>query len=608
MVKRVLVTTALEDTWPETQPVLFLGEWCRLHARQERWSAMDAEVVPYHWDDRDKLFSDYQYLNTFYNRLLGGLAVKLNQIHSVDHSERYWRVLIGPWLVCFVQVLFDRWTSIHKAISEFEVSGAIVRPAPKSPLLPHSMADYMGAVLTDEYNEQLCAAILQQFTDVACTTSTRQDEEYPVRPIQKAAQAPRKSWLKRKVVGAYDKIADVLTRDTDAVLFLTYLSFWDEKKLMMRLRQMPRLWRTPNVSQVEPDALQRKWRIDGQTQSAFENCALALVPQFMPTAYLEGYKNLIAAAADLKWPLRPKFVWTSTAHNANDVFKAWVGEKTEQGTRLVIGQHGGQYGVGRWVTLEGHETTVADAYLSWGWSDATCPRVIPVGQFKAKRPLGVDHAKQSNALLITAMVPRYSYYMRSIMVARQWLDYFDEQCGFIDALPDHIRDAMTVRLYAADYGWGQKERWQERYANLKLDSGQSTMNDLISQSRVVISTYNATTYLETFTMDVPTVMFWKPEHWELRDAAIPFFEDLKRVGIFHETPQSAAHHIANIWDDVDGWWQSPEVRDVITRFTQQYCHLPDNLLASTQGALKNFMEAPGFDGQGHDIEQPRHFQ
>ena len=68
--RKVLVTTALEETWPDTPetPVLFLGEWCRLYSRKERWQAMKAEVLPYHWDDRQKLYQDYLYISQFYEK------------------------------------------------------------------------------------------------------------------------------------------------------------------------------------------------------------------------------------------------------------------------------------------------------------------------------------------------------------------------------------------------------------------------------------------------------------------------------------------------------------------------------------------------------------
>ena len=68
MVKRFLITTPLEETWPNNPetPVLFLGEWCRAYSRSERWSKMDAEVMPYHWDDNHKQSNDYHYLSKLY--------------------------------------------------------------------------------------------------------------------------------------------------------------------------------------------------------------------------------------------------------------------------------------------------------------------------------------------------------------------------------------------------------------------------------------------------------------------------------------------------------------------------------------------------------------
>jgi putative transferase (TIGR04331 family) len=83
---RFLVTTSNEDTWPkENQPILFLGEWCRLYSRREVWESLDAFVLPYHWDDREKLKNDYNYLIGLHEELLRELTVELNNIHQTNH-------------------------------------------------------------------------------------------------------------------------------------------------------------------------------------------------------------------------------------------------------------------------------------------------------------------------------------------------------------------------------------------------------------------------------------------------------------------------------------------------------------------------------------------
>ena len=82
---------------------------------------MNAVVLPYHWDDRHKLYNDYQYLNSIYENTLIALQRQLNEIHQVDHSLQYWRILIGPWLGWFIQIVFDRWTMLNHAFDKYEI-------------------------------------------------------------------------------------------------------------------------------------------------------------------------------------------------------------------------------------------------------------------------------------------------------------------------------------------------------------------------------------------------------------------------------------------------------------------------------------------------------
>jgi putative transferase (TIGR04331 family) len=587
VVKRFLITTALEETWHDDEPVLFLGEWCQRYSRKDLWSRMDAEMLPYHWDDRAKLYADYQYLQDFHEKLLQDLTDQLNQIHGVNHSLRYWRILIGPWLGFFVQMLFDRWTSIQQAVSQYKLSGAIVLTGGEESLVPNDMADFSRLFVTDEWNHHIYAKVLQGFTKVPSIKRAWQGREGLPKVVQTTTW---KRQIKRTLAAWYAQAASIMARDRDAFFLATYLpTFRFEMRLQLRLGQVPQRWRSAPPVQIAVDGSRRQWVVTGETRSEFENCARALIPQQIPTAYLEGYGQLVEQIAGLHWTKQPKVIFTSNSHSEDDVFKAWAAEKVEQGSPLVIGQHGGHYGVGSMSFLEEHEIAISDCYLSWGWSEPGEPKVKPVGQLKAKYPLGVRHAEQSGVLLVATIVPRYSYRMYSIIVSRQWLDYFNDMCDFTESLPEYIRSALTVRLHSKDYGWEQISRWRDRFPDLRLDEGQSNINDLIRQSRLIITTFNATTFLESFTMNVPTVIYWNPNQWELRDSATPYFDDLKLVGIFHETPESAARHVAAIWDDVDAWWASAAVREVLARFKARYSHLQGNLIGRVEDSLREIM-------------------
>jgi len=65
---------------------LFLGEWCKLFSQRAIWEKLTFEVLPYHWDDRKKLYHDYVYLDKLCEDTLGRIAVILYHIHGV-HTQ-----------------------------------------------------------------------------------------------------------------------------------------------------------------------------------------------------------------------------------------------------------------------------------------------------------------------------------------------------------------------------------------------------------------------------------------------------------------------------------------------------------------------------------------
>ena len=591
MVSRFLITTALEDTWPNDPetPVLFLGEWCRLYLRKERWSKMNAELIPYHWDDRNKLYSDYQYLNIIYENTLKDLQVQLNEIHNVDHSLRYWRILIGPWLGFFIQMVFDRWAMLKHAFEIHEISGCSIMENDKNTLIPHDMIDFLSVYVDDNWNEMIYGQLLDEYwkDHIDLEYATKKNDQVENTYQNNGLIRSGLSQFKRYLVSTCNKYKRWFHNSDKYFLIKTYLPPKIEDELLQRLGQKQKWWKELPVAGVEANMQMRNWLV-GEYDSfdKFSNVVSRMISQHIPTAYLEGYNSLVDCIENVAWPKNPKCIFASNGIQYFDLIKAWVAQKTENGTALLIGQHGGHYGTGLWSFEEDHEISISDRYLSWGWSDPDQPKVYPVGQIKNIRPLGINHAEQSRLLLVTATLPRYSYYMYSVLVSSQWLDYLEDQFTFTEKLHPEIQNNLTVRLYTHDYGWDQQKRWNDRLPNIALDLGKKNIHELIARSRLFISTYNAATYLESFTMNVPTVMFWNPKHWEVCDSAKPYFDDLKKVGIFHETPESAALHVSEVWDDVDDWWKSKPVRKALDQFKSQYCDIDCDLTGNIESELR----------------------
>lgn len=563
--------------------MLFLGEWCRRYGRRAQWQHRDAIVAPYHWDDRAKLYSDYKYLQGLHEQLLASLAAQLNELHSVDHSLRYWRILIGPWLGCFTQVLFDRWESIHQAIARFDISETLCIAAHNSRLIPNDMEASEALSSEDLWNHHIYTRILMQFTAVKVVPQAGRSMTHLAPSTRSTPVGLR---LKRALVHCYCKAASVVGNDSESMFLNTYLPNRTEILFHLRFRQLPILWRTVPPVQVANNAAWRKWVLAGESLSRFEVCARALIPAQIPAVYLEGYQQLVQQAAGLPWPKTPKLIWTSNSYWADDTFKAWAAAKVERGTPLVIGQHGGGYGMNLFEFSEEHQLAICDRYFTWGWAEPGLVKLKPTGALKLASLSKLSPKKQTNALLVAWTHPKHACSIASSPTASQWLAYFDNQCTFVSNLTETVRQTLKVRLAPSDCGWDQVARWRDRFPTLQLDDGRSQFASLIRKSRLLIGTMNGTTYLESIILNVPTVIFWNPQHNELRASAIPYFEDLKRVGIFHESPESAAEHVNRIWENVDAWWESPELQAVLKHFTTRYCFQPEDLLNRVEVALR----------------------
>ena len=118
----LLVTTPIEATWGSDQDIMFLGEWCKLYERKQIWSKRSYDVFQYHWDDRDELRGDFINLQELNKKILYQLTQILNSLHNVNHSERYWEILLGYWVNIFTGVVFDRWRMVEKAAESAKIS------------------------------------------------------------------------------------------------------------------------------------------------------------------------------------------------------------------------------------------------------------------------------------------------------------------------------------------------------------------------------------------------------------------------------------------------------------------------------------------------------
>nr|WP_176082391.1 LIC12162 family protein [Leptospira alexanderi] len=586
MMKRSLVTTALEETWPGFDvPILFLGEWCKIYNRRNIWERFDSITFPYHWDDREKFQKDYFKLQSLYEDiLLPSVSQNLNRIHNTDRSLEFWRILVGPWLGLFIHIVYDRFESIRilKESSDFVLPPRFVYN--EADIIPNGMMEFYNFFANDYWNQWLFGSILDFFfqrDDTQCLF-IQPSSVYHSRIFQKS-----KSFKER----CKDYLSEFRVRKNEAFIIADYFPLRYSILWQFKLKQFPRKRRNKTLEVFEFDRkIRNDWHLPQFSDDSFYSFIKSILPFQIPKAYIEGFEKVKDITNSKEWPTNPKFIFTSNSHVGDDIFKFWAATKKEKGVPLIISQHGGYYGIGNISFLEDHEKKISNRYLTWGWHDEEYANVIPNFSIKIANKKDICYSSKGYGLLVEHCMPRYSYWIQNTPVSGQILRYFDDQYSFIKHLTPKVRSKFLIKLYPDDYDWNQKERWESLYLTLAYDSGQKSFESVMRKSRICVTTYNATTYLESLGLNMPTLIFWNPTYWELRKSALPYFQMLKDASILFESPITAATYLNEIWDNIDDWWQEKERQRIRGIFIEKYCRKvinPLRVLNLNLGLRKN---------------------
>ena len=113
---------------------------------------------------------------------------------------------------------------------------------------------------------------------------------------------------------------------------------------------------------------------------------------------------------------------------------------------------------------------------------------------------------------------------------------------------------------------------------MECASGDEWRINHFNDSRLCICTYNGTVFLESFIYDFPTIIYFNPLHCELRLSAKPYFEELRRVGIFFDKPEDAAKKVNEIAEDPKLWWEQDEIQAAKNSFCNQFARTSNNWL------------------------------
>ena len=96
----------------------------------------------------------------FYEKILYKISIDLNNYHQINHSIRFWRILVGPWIYRFISSIFDKWETVKKLNSK-EKYLVDVYYFNHNEFIPNSVNDFIKMQLEDPWNLYINSSIIR---------------------------------------------------------------------------------------------------------------------------------------------------------------------------------------------------------------------------------------------------------------------------------------------------------------------------------------------------------------------------------------------------------------------------------------------------------------
>ena len=568
--RKLLVTTALSKTWGNSERILYLGEWCKKYSKKHTWEFRSFITKSWHWKDRKKLLTDHDYLADTHEMILKKLIPKLNYIHGVNYSSRYWRILIAPWLLTYIPIVWDRWESVRLIGKEkILLKTIIIKHHISRPIADdgRSAIDMMSS--NDVWNYLLYCEIFNT-QKIPTIELIREDVTF-----EKKTNFPKRKGYRSHYLKSIAKLFDNIARKfwiSDEYLFLIYKSCFSMGnlfKLSFKIRQVPRIYNEfeKEFQYGNVQMPMREMVKEDLSHSIFEKFLCKQIFLDMPKAYVEGYKELALYCKSLP---NSRVIMTAGAHMSNEVFKLWTAKQLENGSVLIVSEHGGSLPAS--TGLFDHEEKISDKKITW-----TTPLSESQIQILPSRLLHFK-VKSSNELIVLIGLehPRYSYRCQEGVSSSLVLDDFNQKVAFINLLDDASRRFFKVRPYP-DQGWSTRDRYADIYGQgiITANIDKPLIKDY-SKAKLIICSYPETTFSEAMISSVPTILLYTKEYWNFRPSYKDLIDELCYNNIIHSDPVSAAKFVNSIQSDPSKWWEKESTKIARENFFNLCCKISND--------------------------------
>jgi putative transferase (TIGR04331 family) len=584
-----LATTAIKDFWDMDSKLMFLGPWCLANERGV-FELNNDLIVPSPWRTGYRVKEASDYCFAIYKKILPQISSWLNVLHNVSHPVEYWRVLLGYWLLHFIQMVYDKYIRIEAVLNHNPDFFTYVLPREKCKPISYSYSDFQLGInaksSSDCYNLKLISLVAREL----CPEKTVVKDYAIEDRINETKQGLKRRWfnyLKTPFESAF--------RGKIILSNMYHVGIKDLLKLKIKIgfgkldfRDFMLICPQTELNLMKRMSAQMRKRLVIESYgNRFETLLNKTISDAIPICYVEDYfhySNNVKKNINLNLNL----LGSAVGWSHSELFKYFAAEAVLKGAELAEFQHGGGYGCS--LSIPEEELAVErGTFYSWGHICKDNNKVITLpSPYLSKLIDSYSYnIKHNGIVFVGSTCFKYVRRLDTCFFPDDIAYYFNSMKVFCNTVSKQIKKDILFRS-GMEGGWKEIDSIKKLFPEIKLVV-KGVLTDLMKKARITVVDYPATSFLEALVINAPTVLYWDHDIFLMRPEAEPYFQLLRDAGILYKDPISAAKKVNEIFDNPGEWWLSDKVQGARKEFCDRFAYARKDWLDVWVRELRKFI-------------------
>jgi len=517
--------------------------------------------ICFHEDECEKI-----YINIFNN-----LVIEFNKLHKKNYDKKALSLILGHWLKRFIKVCYDRYFLLTNSFKNNKIEKLNIIDTENYNFSTKESGGIFFASIDPNWNYALTSRMIKFFTmnDYIISTFKKKNTilDFELKKFSEANYRSLKFVIAKKILDLFE----TFQKKENSVITSTYFPYFYEKKLEFGIGQLPRHWDFNYQVESEFDLFKRKKMnlSDNLNKINLENFIKLILPLTLPVSFIEGFEDLLKKQSS--FPGKPKFIFSCSSYDMNDLFKIYSATKISSGTKIISGQHGS----GSFLLPESKylpELKFSDYYMTWGNNDRK--EFFPL--FNHKIFLKTNKSNVGENLVIFSRSLGYCVSLHDRQ--KENISTISTLHNLSNKLSKKILDNTRIKPHSFK-NKNLHHNLLSLYKNINLKKLEDQdFFESTKKSKISLFLYNSSGILECLALNKPVVCYWPDTYKQINPKFIKKFELLKESKIFFDNENSLVDHLESCWDDVPSWWDDSRTKKNIREFNKDLNLKPENQL------------------------------